>query len=57
MRRGYVFRLIAFLALSLSAPGLHAEQSQDFGDYVVHFNAIGTVSSAAQSCQGIQHQA
>lgn len=42
MRRGYVFRLIAFLALSLSAPGLHAEQSQDFGDYVVHFNAIGT---------------
>jgi hypothetical protein len=42
MRCGYPFRLIAFLALSLSAFGLHAEQSQDFGDYVVHFNAIGT---------------
>lgn len=42
MRCGYVFGLIAFLALSLSALGIHAEQSQDFGDYVVHFNAIGT---------------
>lgn len=42
MRCGYVFRLIAFLLLSFSALTLHAEQSQDFGDYVVHFNAIGT---------------
>jgi hypothetical protein len=30
------------LALSLSVPGVYAESSQDFGDYVIHFNALAT---------------
>jgi len=30
------------LALNLAAPGAYAESSQDFGDYVVHFNALAT---------------
>jgi Domain of unknown function (DUF4426) len=30
------------LALNLAAPGVHAESSKDFGDYVVHFNALAT---------------
>lgn len=42
MRRGMVFNLLAFFALVLAVSGAQAEQSQDFGDYVVHFNAIGT---------------
>ncbi len=42
MHRDLVSRLIIFpllISISLSA---HAEQSQDFGDYVVHFNALNT---------------
>jgi hypothetical protein len=30
------------LALSLAALCVHAENSQDFGDYVVHFNSLAT---------------
>jgi hypothetical protein len=30
------------LALSLAASGVHAENSQDFGDYVVHYNSLAT---------------
>jgi hypothetical protein len=30
------------LALSLVVPGVYAESSQDFGDYVIHFNALAT---------------
>jgi hypothetical protein len=30
------------LALSLTVPGVYAESSQDFGDYVIHFNALAT---------------
>ena len=30
------------LALNLAVPGVHADNSQDFGDYVVHFNALAT---------------
>ena len=30
------------LALSLTVPGVDAESSQDFGDYVIHFNALAT---------------
>ena len=30
------------LTMSLAAPGVQAESSKDFGDYVVHFNALAT---------------
>jgi hypothetical protein len=30
------------LALSLTVPGVYAESSQDFGDYVIHYNALAT---------------
>jgi hypothetical protein len=31
-----------WLGLCLAAPGVHAENSRDFGDYVVHFNSLAT---------------
>ena len=30
------------LALSLSAPGTQADNSKDFGDYVIHYNSLAT---------------
>ena len=33
-------RLLALLAAVLTAPIAQAQQSQDFGDYVVHYNAF-----------------
>jgi hypothetical protein len=33
---------LSVLVLSLAAPGVHAENSQDFGNYVVHFNSLAT---------------
>ena len=30
------------LCLNLAAPGVQADNSQDFGDYVVHYNALAT---------------
>jgi len=35
-----ITRLLALLALVLLAPTAGAQQSQDFGDYVVHYNAF-----------------
>ena len=30
------------LCLNLAAPGVQADNSQDFGDYVVHYNSLAT---------------
>lgn len=36
------YRLVALLLLLLVLPPLQAQQSQDFGEYVVHFNALNS---------------
>jgi len=33
---------LAALTLGLNAPGAQADNSKDFGDYVVHYNALAT---------------
>jgi hypothetical protein len=30
------------LAMTLAAPGVQADNSQDFGEYVIHYNALAT---------------
>jgi len=35
-------RALTTLLLLLAAPGAGAQQSQDFGEYVVHYNALNT---------------
>ena len=39
------------LVLGISSP-VHAQQSQDFGDYVVHYNALNTNFIPPQVAQG-----
>jgi hypothetical protein len=48
--------LFSLLAAVLPAPGAHAQQSQDFGDYVVHYNAFNADLITPQIAQayGIQ---
>ena len=31
---------LLWLAMNLAAPGVQADNSQDFGDYVIHYNAF-----------------
>ena len=31
-----------WLALNFAAPGVQADNSQDFGDYVIHYNSLAT---------------
>ena len=31
-----------WLALNLASPGVQADNSQDFGDYVIHYNSLAT---------------
>jgi hypothetical protein len=38
----FVIAWLFVLTLNLNAPGVRADNSQDFGDYVVHFNSLAT---------------
>lgn len=51
--------VVALCALALAAGRAQAEQSQDFGDYVVHFNALTTnqLPPQAASAYNIQRSA
>ena len=33
---------LLWLAMNLAAPGVQADNSQDFGDYVIHYNSLAT---------------
>lgn len=51
------FPLVLLVAVLLAAGGrAHAEQSQDFGDYVVHFNALTTDMLPPQVASGYNIQ-
>lgn len=47
----HVLLCVALLTAAFSAPG-EAQQSQDFGDYVVHYNALNTNLIPPQAAQG-----
>jgi hypothetical protein len=48
--------LLSFLTLVLLSQTTHAQQSQDFGEYVVHYNALNSnlISPAVAKAYGIQ---
>ena len=48
----YALTTLLFLAALVFSHGIHAQQSQDFGDYVVHYNALNTNLIPPQVAQG-----
>jgi hypothetical protein len=48
----HIFSMIVFMALLGVSSSADAQQSQDFGDYVVHYNALNTNFIPPQVAQG-----